>query len=301
MSGIGLIWAANVKGLKPHTKIVLIQLADFHNKETGRCFPSAKALADECEMDRTTVFRHLSILEERGLITRHSRGDGAGGRASNEYELHLDIVLGDSARHKETSQKTTRGVVAENDGGSGARATTLVAESDTNLNIEPGIEPHIPPLTPQGGQSEFDAFWAEVPKKVGKGDAKKAYRAARKKADAETLLSGMRRYAQERAGKDPQYTKHPGPWLRDERWLDAPVSRPADFHDKLEKALNDGFDLRTANIPDHSGVERLPAPVQSAAAPDGRNGPATGSHDGRGNQPQIAALYRPRRFGGSSQ
>ena len=29
MSGLALIWAANVKGLKPAAKIVLIQLADF--------------------------------------------------------------------------------------------------------------------------------------------------------------------------------------------------------------------------------------------------------------------------------
>ena len=33
MSGMALIWAANVKGLKLAAKIVLIQLADFHNKE----------------------------------------------------------------------------------------------------------------------------------------------------------------------------------------------------------------------------------------------------------------------------
>ncbi len=33
MSGMALIWAANVKGLKPAAKIVLIQLADFHNKK----------------------------------------------------------------------------------------------------------------------------------------------------------------------------------------------------------------------------------------------------------------------------
>ena len=141
MSGIALIWAANVKGLKPAAKIVLIQLADFHNKETGRCNPSAQRLADECEMDRATVFRHLKDLESAGLVTRHSRGDGAGGRGSNQYELHLDVVLGPSSKHKEKSQNATRGVVANCDGGSGSGATGVVANCDTNLNIEPGIEP----------------------------------------------------------------------------------------------------------------------------------------------------------------
>ena len=56
MSGIALIWAANVKVLKPAAKTVLIQLADFHYKETGQCNPSAQRLADECEMGRATLF-----------------------------------------------------------------------------------------------------------------------------------------------------------------------------------------------------------------------------------------------------
>jgi DNA-binding MarR family transcriptional regulator len=100
MSGMALIWAANVKGLKPAAKIVLIQLADFHNKETGQCNPSAKRLADECEMGCATLFRHMTILEQSGLVTRHARGDGDGGRGSNQYELHLDITLGPSSRAK---------------------------------------------------------------------------------------------------------------------------------------------------------------------------------------------------------
>ena len=141
MSGLALIWAANVKGLKPHAKIVLIQLADFHNKETGRCFPSAARLAGECEMDRATVFRHMKTLVEKGLISRHSRGDGKGGRGSNEYELHLDIVLGPSAAHKEKSLCATTPLVAESHYPSGSAATRVVAQSDCNLNNEPGIEP----------------------------------------------------------------------------------------------------------------------------------------------------------------
>ena len=80
MSGMALIWAANVKGLKLAAKIVLIQLADFHNKETGQCNPIAKGLADECEMGRATLFRHMTTLDECGLVTRHARGDGDGGR-----------------------------------------------------------------------------------------------------------------------------------------------------------------------------------------------------------------------------
>lgn len=83
MSGMALILAANVKGLKPAAKNLLIQLADFQNKETGQCNPSAQRLADECEMGPATLFRHMTILEECRLITRHARGDGESGRGFN--------------------------------------------------------------------------------------------------------------------------------------------------------------------------------------------------------------------------
>ena len=116
MSGLALIWAANVKGLKPAAKIVLIQLADFHNKETGQCNPSAQWLVDECKMGRATLFRHMTTLEECGLVTRHARGDGDGGRGSNQYELHLDITLGRSLRSK-GGGSDPNGVASQNEMG----------------------------------------------------------------------------------------------------------------------------------------------------------------------------------------
>lgn len=149
MSGMALIWAANVKGLKPAAKIVLIQLADFHNKETDQCNPSAKRLADECEMGRATLFRHMTTLEECGLVTRHARGDGDGGRGSNQYELHLDITLGPSARQKGgasgpsgvSSQNETGGNVSKKRGKSPKGETGVVSNRDRNLTIEPVKEP----------------------------------------------------------------------------------------------------------------------------------------------------------------
>ena len=149
MSSVALIWAANVKGLKPAAKIVLIQLADFHNKETGQCNPSAKRLADECEMGRATLFRHMTTLEEYGLVTRHARGDGDGGRGSNQYELNLDITLGPSARTKGegggpdgvVSQNETGRNVSKKRGKSPNGETGVVSNRDRNLTIEPVKEP----------------------------------------------------------------------------------------------------------------------------------------------------------------
>lgn len=160
MSGMALIWAANVKGLKPAAKIVLIQLADFHNKETGQCNPSAQRLADKCEMGRATLFRHMTTLEECGLITRHARGDGDGGRGSNQYELHLDITLGPSARPKSggggpdgvESQNETGGNVSKKRGKSLKGETGVASNRDRNLTIEPKKEP--PSRKREAGEAE---------------------------------------------------------------------------------------------------------------------------------------------------
>ena len=81
------------KGLKPAAKIVLYWIADHHNSETGACFPSLSVLADECEMDRATVIRHITALSEFGLIQKVERNRNNGSRTSNGYQLLLEIKL----------------------------------------------------------------------------------------------------------------------------------------------------------------------------------------------------------------
>ena len=67
---------------------------------------------------------------------------------------------------------------------------------------------------------EFEAWWQWVPRKAGKDAALAKYRLARRKASAEDLLAGIKRYAEQREGQDPQYTAHPATWLHQGRWLD---------------------------------------------------------------------------------
>jgi hypothetical protein len=65
-----------------------------------------------------------------------------------------------------------------------------------------------------------------LPNKLAKGDARKAYIGVikKRKATAAELLTGVQRYAQEQSGKDPQFTKHPATWLNKECWLDEPTA-----------------------------------------------------------------------------
>jgi hypothetical protein len=105
---------------------------------------------------------------------------------------------------------------------------SLPASPSSPLPPRPPITTPSPsPITPAraNGKHSIDEefereFWPNVPRKVGKPAALKAYRAARKKASAEVLSEGIRRYASERAGQDASFTAYPSTWLNQDRWAD---------------------------------------------------------------------------------
>lgn len=242
MSGIALIWAANVKGLKPAAKIVLIQLADFHNKETGQCNPSAQRLADECEMGRATIFRHMTALETNGLITRHARGDGDGGRSSNHYELHLDITLGASSRKNVKAARGGR-VKSQNETGrkvskSGRKSlsveTRLVPNRDTNLTIEPVKEPLPRKREAEEGLVVENILAAYPSDRVRSKTVclKNIKWAIEEGISPEDLLEAVRIYAAESADFTRSKVCFSDNWFKSRRWL----KYIEDIHSKAAKA-----------------------------------------------------------------
>lgn len=88
---------------------------------------------------------------------------------------------------------------------------------------EKGGTGRAPPAEP----SEFDVWYQAYPRHVGRGQAEKAYAAARRKVPAETLLAAVTRAAGDLRSRDPKFIPHPATWLNGERWLDgqaAPAS-----------------------------------------------------------------------------
>ncbi|SFV31276.1 Helix-turn-helix domain-containing protein [Devosia crocina] len=67
-------WAIKQRGLKPVVKLLLWHLADRHNPDQG-CFPKQETLAEDCEISRASVNRHLDELESLGLILREPQRD----------------------------------------------------------------------------------------------------------------------------------------------------------------------------------------------------------------------------------
>lgn len=66
----------------------------------------------------------------------------------------------------------------------------------------------------------FTTFYDLYPKKVGRGQAAKAHKAALKKADADTILGGLRRHLPIWERTERQFIPNPATWLNGERWTD---------------------------------------------------------------------------------
>ena len=59
--------------LKPITKIVLITILSYYNKDNGYSYPTQKRLmADTCIKDRKTLQKAIKELEEEGYIRKEA-------------------------------------------------------------------------------------------------------------------------------------------------------------------------------------------------------------------------------------
>jgi hypothetical protein len=73
----------------------------------------------------------------------------------------------------------------------------------------------------------FGAFWSNYPKKRNREEAKLAWLAAiRRGIVPQQMIDGAQRYARERAGEDPKFTKYPATWLNKGCYDDEPDPRP---------------------------------------------------------------------------
>lgn len=102
--------------LKPHALAVYVCLARFADKQ-GRCFPAVPTIAAIIHADVKTVRRHLSTLEEVGLIKIEQwKDEETGKQTSNRYTLlkvakvkDSNKIRRDRARQKRQDRATKIG------------------------------------------------------------------------------------------------------------------------------------------------------------------------------------------------
>lgn len=244
-------------GLKPATKIVLYWLCDHHNSETDDCFPSLRLLQSECEMDKSTIIRHLKTLENLGLIKRKIRKRSNGSNTSTEYILSTKQLV---AKCNNPSSKIQQPLLQN--------ATPLTLEY--NLGIEPYNKNHIKKIKNTGSKSEknleidkgaekkrkptefpsklinhnrlsFEDFWKVYPKrngvKLNKAKAEIQYKKAIKQIDPEKLIERARIYRRASNGFPVDAFR----WLRDSCWKDFEEQRVQTDNQRRYKKIIAGY------------------------------------------------------------
>lgn len=119
-------------------KSVLRCLADHRNEQTGQCNPSADAIAMETELNKKTVYKAFTYLEEKGFIRRERRVLNS----SNNYVLNLSVSRnsenGTSTKNGSTKFDSTKNGSCTKNGISDDPKTGRV--DDPNLGHESVIE-----------------------------------------------------------------------------------------------------------------------------------------------------------------
>ena len=187
--------ALQMKVGDPYAKLILLSLADRADKETNQCWPSLARLAEDTHLSVATVKRKLTYLEEHGFITRNQRD-----QQSTLYTL----------AHPELS-----GWLTESQG---------VAHTELGGRLTVSHEPISNNLSKNHSNNmvndEFELFWEHYPKKVGKGQARLAFKGALKKATVDELVSAVKSFSTVASKTEKQFIPHASTWLNGERWLD---------------------------------------------------------------------------------
>lgn len=174
-----------------------------------------------------SVARSLNRLAKVGAIRVEPRYRDDGGRTTNLYTIAGEAPMPPVSRTDASTVAAEAPTPAPRTDASG----TIAMVEREQLNDTPSARAEAAPLAlalPEEEPGLWEAFWRAYPRKVGKPDAFKAWKAvaAHKGGagpEAERVMEGLvpwLRYWQARA--EPEYVPHPATWLRQRRWEDAP-------------------------------------------------------------------------------
>ena len=190
---------------------------------------SAEQLAEEGAEGRDAIRSALKELENVGYMRRVKTQTSRGTWIT---QVHVSEVPQD--QEQDPAGKPTCGFPAVGSpavGFPGPKETedreedrevqTLVADAppETPGTTTPRPKTHTPPTGP-----DFEAFWQAYPRRIGKGQARRAWTTAVKKTPPDTITAAARTYAnaEDTQTRDPKYIPHPATWLNGERWNDEP-------------------------------------------------------------------------------
>lgn len=192
--------------LSVNARVVYLALASRAD-DAGRCWPSRRTIAKDSGIALSTVSVALSELRGAGFVewTQALAEDGTPCGAST-YFLRPEGVT--ATRTGVTARETPP--IREADTG----VTATRTQKKTHMNKTQRT------TSSSMADASFDEFWSAYPRRVGKGQARKAWASAMKKTDASTIIAGAARFASSSASSDLKFVPYPATWLNGERWDD---------------------------------------------------------------------------------
>lgn len=253
-------------------RLVLLALADRHNKLTGQCNPSLDLMVADTGMNRHTIPPAIRDLESIPLvIVKRKAGSGSeytfvGFQTSAENSTGSSAEKRTSAENSTSAEKRTAPVrkSALEPGKNQelrerAHASEGALDGKQPANTNPGgegphngesAEPNPSQTATTALDARFEKFWEAYPRKTSKGTARKAWA---KLKPSEQLLGRMIS-AIERAKTSAQWIKengqfipYPASWLNAEGWEDVHEKAPAATNQKpgLPSTRRGDYDQKT--------------------------------------------------------
>ncbi|QDG65827.1 hypothetical protein NIBR502772_06000 [Pseudarthrobacter sp. NIBRBAC000502772] len=228
----------NMVKLSPFARLLYIGMWNFTLCDHGHVADDAMKLKLQIlPMDNVDIDALLAEIMNQGRVVRVEDGDGRTYLLVKRFEDHQKI---------DPRWKTRCPACAQVD----SLTLTETPVSLGELTVTPELSPDLTlgregmgrdgkknlPSKP-AASTDFDTFWAQYPRKVGKIAGKKAFDKAIRLTSLEQLLSGVELLKRETAGKELEFIPHPASWLTAGRWDDEPSTKPAasspwskDFH-----------------------------------------------------------------------
>lgn len=186
------------KNLLKGSTLLYGEITALSNKK-GFCWASDSYFAELYGVDKRSIQRWLSSLEDNGYIKRIVERDGK--QIKNRFIKLCDKNV--TTLTTKTSYPTDKNVTTPTD--------KNVRENNTSIN------------TTNNNTSRFESVWELYPKKAGKSNAKKAFdKAVKSGVSVELIKQKIGEYNQQIAFKktDRQYIKNGSTWFNQAGWED---------------------------------------------------------------------------------
>ena len=192
-------------------KAILMYMADKASDDGSGIWVSKANMAADLEMGVRTVQENIKHMIAMGVIIKAGERECKSGYTV-DYTLNLDVIRTLENAREAAPLRQPHPYPCEN-------RTPPPATAAPKPSIEPSIEP-ISSSDDEGLDYYFDQLWEDYPRKVGKAQAKKAFKTASKKINFYDLLPKYMAYVLTLKGKEEQFIPHLATWLNGERWND---------------------------------------------------------------------------------